>query len=62
MIKDQARPFPLKENYKLKQGIRKLAKFKVNTGKTLGKLPFTTKIPLQGNGMAAIPKLWFVVL
>ena len=27
------------------------------TGKTLGKLPWKRKVPLQRNGMAAIPKI-----
>ena len=28
----------------------------MNTGKTQGKLPSISKIPLQGNGMATMPK------
>ena len=28
----------------------------MDIGKILGKLPWMSKIPLQGNGMAAIPK------
>ena len=39
------------------QGIRQLAYFRTNTGKTLGKLHWKSKIPLQRNGMAAIPKI-----
>ena len=31
--------------------------YNVNTGKTLGKLPWKSKIPLQGNGMPAISKI-----
>ena len=39
-----------------KQGIRQLAYFEIITGKTLSKLTWISKIPLQRNGMAAIPK------
>ena len=38
-------------------GIGKLAYLKVDIGKILGLLPCMSKIPLQGNGMAAIPKI-----
>ena len=37
---------------------RKTSCLKVDIGKILGKLPWMSKIPLQGNGMAAIPKRW----
>ena len=37
--------------------IRKLTLIKEDIGKILGKLPRTTKIPLHGNGMAAISKI-----
>ena len=46
----------------LKLGIRKLAYLKVDIGKILGKFPWMRKIPLQGNGMAAIPKILGVKL
>ena len=39
------------------QGIRQLAYFIINIGKTLGKLHWKSKIQLQRNGMAAIPKM-----
>ena len=42
----------------MKYGIGKLACLKVDIGKTLGKLPWMSEIPLQGNGMAAIPKIF----
>ena len=32
------------------------------TGKTLGRLPWKSKVPLQRNGMAAIPKIFSVYL
>ena len=35
----------------------KLVCLKVEIGKILGELPWKSKIPLQGNGMAAIPKI-----
>ena len=31
--------------------------YEIDIGKILGKLPRTTKIPLQGSGLAAIPKM-----
>ena len=37
-------------------GIRQLVYFKIITGKTLGKLSWISKIPLQRNDLAAIPK------
>ena len=40
----------------LKQGIGKLAYLKVDIGKIQGKFPWMSEIPLQGNGMSAIPK------
>ena len=47
---------PAQKFYNDKQGMRKLAKIKEDIGKILGKLPRTTQIPLQGNGMAATSK------
>ena len=41
----------------LKKGIGKLACLKVDIGKILGKLPWMSKIPLKGKGMAAISKI-----
>ena len=38
-------------------GITQLAYFEIITGKTIGKLPWKIKVPLQRNGMAAIPKI-----
>ena len=37
--------------------VLKLAYLKVAMGQILGKFPWMSKIPLQGNGMAAIPKI-----
>ena len=34
--------------------------FRINTGKTLCKLHWNSKIPLQRNGIAAIPKIYFL--
>ena len=42
------------------QGIRQLAYFRTNTGKTLGKLHWKSKISLKRNGMAAIPKNYYL--
>ena len=39
------------------KGIRQLAYLKIVAGKTLGKLPWKSKVQLQRNGMAAIPKI-----
>ena len=41
----------------LNRGIGKLACLKVDSGEILGKLPWKSKIPFQGNGMAVIPDL-----
>ena len=38
-------------------GDKTTAYFRINTGKTLGKLHWKSKIPLQRNGMAVIQKL-----
>ena len=53
----KAGPFPIELKNKLKKGIGKLAYLKVDIGKILGKFPWISKVPLQGNGMAAIPKI-----
>ena len=45
--------------YKMIKGTRKLALIKEDIEKILGKLPTKNKIPLQGNGMAAISKINF---
>ena len=46
---------PLK---KIEIGVGKLAYLKVDSGKILDKFPWKSNIPpLQGNGMAAIPKM-----
>ena len=37
-------------------GEKQQANFKINTGKTPGKLYWINKIPLQGYVMAAVPK------
>ena len=47
---------PHRNKNELIQGIRQLAYFRINTGNTLGKLRWKSKVSLQRNGMAAIPK------
>ena len=41
---------------------RRIAIFKTNTDKTLGKLSWISKISLQRNGMAVIPKITSLML
>ena len=56
MLNSKAGPFLIQFYINFKKGIGKLAYLKVDIGKILGKWPQMIKIPLQGNGMAAIPK------
>ena len=57
MLNRKAGPFLIQFYIDLKRGIGKLACIKVDIGKILDKLPRMSKMPLQGNGMAAIPKM-----
>ena len=53
----KAGPLSIQFYFILKKGIGKLPCLKVDIGKILGKFPWMSKMPLQGNGMAAIPKI-----
>ena len=46
------------DKFEIEIGDKKIALIKEVTGKILGKLLRTTKIPFQGYGMAAISKIW----
>ena len=50
----KAGPFRIQFYIILRNGIGKLACLKVDIGKILGELPWMSKIPLQGNGMASL--------
>ena len=60
MFKTESCTIPHKHKLKIEIGDRKtsikLLYIWKTTWVTLGKLPWKSKIPLQGNGMAAIPK------
>ena len=60
MFKTESLTIPYKHKLKIEIGDRKTSiKFLYiwkTTWVTLGKLPWKSKIPIQGNGMAAIPK------
>ena len=45
----------------IKCGLCQLAYLKIVTGKTLGRLPWNSKVPLQRNGMIAIPKITLIL-